>query len=175
MRIGEFKVVGIARHGDTHVGLLVDHHETAGEIEVVHVVAIYHEQVIARDYRHHVLGRELELVVDVIDQGVARKGVVVQMVRIVSRGILNALDVGRLPVVAAMDEGVVEHLTLPIDDVERKSEPAYHILKRDDGVVQLVVVGIKQHGLHLRLVVEVAARQVEILGKEACCQAKRQD
>ena len=74
---------------------------------------------------------------------------------------------------AAMDEGVIEHLSVAIDDVEREGQPAHHVFERNDGVVQLVVVGIEQHGLHLGFVVEVAARQVEILGEKARRHAKR--
>ena len=73
-----------------------------------------------------------------------------------------------------MDKGIVEHLAFAIDDVERKGETFRHVLQRDDGIVELVVVSIKQHGLHLGLVVDVAARQVKILGKEARHHAKGQ-
>ena len=75
---------------------------------------------------------------------------------------------------AAMDEGVVEHLALPVNNIERKGQTAHHILKWDDGVVQLVVVGIKQDSLYLWLVIEIATRQVEILGKHTCHYTKRQ-
>ena len=120
VRIGKFKIIRIARHGGTHMGFFVNYHETAREIEVVHVIAKDDKQVVARNKGHHVLSGELELVVDVINQGVAREGVVVQSVRIVPRGVLYTLNIGRLPIVTAMDERIVEHFALPVDDVERK-------------------------------------------------------
>ena len=70
-----------------------------------------------------------------------------------------------------MYEGVIEHLAIPVDDIEREGQTAHHVFQRYDGIVQLVVVGIEQHGLHLGLVVKVAAEQVEILGKQTRCHA----
>ena len=74
----------------------------------------------------------------------------------------------------AVDESIVEYLPVPIDDVEREVEVAHHVSKRNNGVVQLVVTRIKQHGLHLRFVVDVAAGQVEFLCPEACRHAKQE-
>ena len=165
MRIGERQIVGIARHDGTHMGFFVEHHEPPCEIEVVHVVAKDDEEVVAREEGHHVGFRELQLVVDIGYQGVARKGVVVKAVGLKTRGILYALDFGRLPVVAAMDEGVVEYLALAVDDVERQGKAFHHVVDRDDRVAQLVAIGKKLHGLHFRLVVEVAAGQAKVLGK----------
>ena len=80
VRVGQRQIIRITRHGGTDIGFLVDDHETAREIEVVHIVAKDDEQVVARDQRRHVLRGKFELVVDVIDQRVAREGIVVQSV-----------------------------------------------------------------------------------------------
>ena len=47
MRVGEGQIIRITRHCGTHLGFLVYHHESSREIEVVHVVTINDEQVVA--------------------------------------------------------------------------------------------------------------------------------
>ena len=42
MGVGECQIVGIARHSSTNMRLLVEHHKTAREIHIVHVVAKDH-------------------------------------------------------------------------------------------------------------------------------------
>ena len=67
MRVGKRQLVGITGHGGTHMGFFVNHHETAGKIEIVDVVTIDNKQVITRKEGHHVVFRKLEVIVDIID------------------------------------------------------------------------------------------------------------
>ena len=172
--VGKRQFVRVAGHIDAHLHFLVDDHEASGEIKVVQVVAINNEKVVARNERYHVVLRKLELIVDIFNQRIAREGEVVQAVVLEARGVLDTLDVGRLPVVSAMDESIVEHFAFAADDVEREREATHHVLQRDDGIVELLAIGIKQHGLHFGTIVDVVARQVEVLAQKVQRHAKRQ-
>ena len=67
----------------------------------------------------------------------------------------------------AMDEGIVQHLAVAAEEVERQIEPMGHFAEGDDRFLVLVAIGEEQHGLHGFFIIEVGARQVEVLGLES--------
>ena len=144
VRVGQGRVIGITRQGGTDMDFLIQHHETTGKQNVVvrKIITENHEQVIARNEWHHVLDREPELIVDIVNHGVAGKGVVVDTLGLITRSVFYTLNVCNLPIVCAMNEGVVEHFALAVDDIKGKREAAQHVVQGYNRVAELVVVGI---------------------------------
>lgn len=176
VRVGQREVVGIARHRSTHMHPLIDHHETAREIDILlaHVVAKNDEQVIARNQRPHVFLRENQSVVDIIHQRIHGESIVVEAVRIETRSVFDALHISGIPVVRAMDKGVIQHLATARHDVERQGQTPHHVVQRDDRFAQLFAIAIQLNGLNLSLVRQISARQIEVLGKDTRRDAERE-
>ena len=113
--------------GGVHVsldsdGLGLHHHEAAREHGIVGRLVIDKENVIARAGDFHVGGGELQAVVDVVRHGVERVVVLFDHIFHETVDVLDGVHVGDLPVVGAVDEGVLEVSALLLEVVEAQRE-----------------------------------------------------
>ena len=100
----------------------------------------------------------------IVDEGIARELDIIDTAIVESDGIIGSLDIRGVPVMGAMDEGVVQHFSLIAKEVKREGESVSHVVERNQRFLVLVPVRIEQHRLYVFLAVQVGARQVDGLG-----------